>query len=220
MNEKKFCNVWYTVCVCIFLLRLRKIRFVLCLYFSESFLRISNEERKQKLKVFVESKANELCVSRQQSTEYSTEIMKSRLKLKECREEILQLKETIDQERYVKKGDTLSQELEHSQQETEKQHTKHNLAKNEFISVFKKLEVEQSIFGKLRDALKFTLTPKASSKQQLLHEGIEPFDSEIAALAKKTGKELSEVTADVLEYVQPSSSTHSNSNVVGTRKIS
>lgn len=200
--------------------------------------RALNEERKKKMKVFVEAKANELRIAKQHKDEYFHELNECRTKLKKTREQLqeqidlVRLKDSRisdvhgqlsrfkrDTERYLKMGDTLNQELDKSMQETEEHKSKRHLAKNELMSVLKKLELEQSVSGKLRDALKFTFTPKALSQQQLLQEGIESMEIQIAALAKKMGQPLPSSSADVIEYLHPSRSSNSenaSSNGKGT----
>ena len=190
-----------------------------------------NEERKKKMKVFVENKANELRIAKQHKDEHFHELNECRQKLKSTRNQLQEQIELVlqkdkrisdvhgqlsrfkrDNERYLKLGDTLNQELVQSKEESERHQKKRSLAKNELMSILKKLELEQSVSGKLRDGLKFTFTPKALSQQQLLQEGIESMEIQIGALAKKIGKPVPPTPADVIAYLHPSTDNNSTHN--------
>jgi len=197
-----------------------------------------NEERKQKMKVFVETKSTELRIAKQHETEYFHELQECRQKLKLTRQELEDVMNENqhkdariadvhaqlsrfkrDSERYLKMGDTLNQELESSMLQSQEHMKKRSLAKTELMNVLKKLEMEQGVSGKLRDGLKFTFLPKALSQQQLVQESIEAMDAEIDALAKKTGKVAPGTSLDVLEFLNPNS-THSKSSASSSASAS
>jgi chromosome segregation ATPase len=95
-----------------------------------------------------------------------------------------------DSENLHKVGDTLEMRLTRSTTETEEHKNKRLAAKHELMTVLRTLEAERELNSKLRDSLKFTFTPKALSQQQLLHEGLEDFETQLLKLSQRLGRQL------------------------------
>lgn len=168
-----------------------------------------NEERKKKMKVFVETKAEELRSAKTTADELRAELKETSealesvrgklermmqqyentsMKNRELTREINRMKKNSEQLHQL--GGSLEMELQKSAQETEEHKNKRLTAKHELMTILRKLEAEQAVSGKLRDSVKFTFTPKALSQQQLLQEGLEDFESELLKLSRRLGKPL------------------------------
>lgn len=168
-----------------------------------------NEERKKKMKVFVETKAQELRdargsandtqkeleetraslrSSRDREEGIHTDLEASRLKYRELQRNMERMKRNSDQLHLA--GNSLEQELEKSANETEEHKKKRISAKHEIMQMVRLLESERSVSAKLRESVKFTFTPKALSQQELLNEALSDFQVELERLATKTGKTL------------------------------
>lgn len=166
-----------------------------------------NEERKKKMKFFVETKAEELRGAKTSNDELRKELDETlgalasvRGKLEDMTMQyeklVIRNREIIRDMNRMKKnsehlhqmGDNLELELHKSAQETEEHKNKRLTAKHELMTILRKLEAEQGVSNKLRDSVKFTFTPKALSQQQLLTESLNKFESQLAILARRLGK--------------------------------
>ncbi len=168
-----------------------------------------NEERKKKMKHFVEQKAEELRSAKCTNDELRSDLHKTsealnhvRTKLhhmtemynstsnknRELVREITRIKKNTEQLHNL--GSNLELELHKSAQETEEHKQKRNTAKHELMTMLRKLEAEQGVSEKLRDSIKFTFTPKALSQQQLLSESLDDFERELLKLSRRLGKTL------------------------------
>lgn len=205
---------------------------------SEALLqeeRTLNEERKKKMKTFVESKAEELRVLKTQKSSIS-------LELETCRKNLISTKELLAQEvnnnemkddriktlhdslsRYKRDsehlrgvGSSLEDELKISLSETEEHKFKRLTAKNELMNVLKKLDNEKSVTGKLKDGIKFTFTPKALSQQQLIQEGIRSLEKEIENLALRLGKPVPNLSPDLEAWATMNSNSNGENSSVAT----
>ena len=168
-----------------------------------------NDERKKKMKVFVETKAEELRVAKGTSDELRSELKETKeallnvrgklehvtkqheiatTKNRELTRELNRMKKSSEQ---VSLGQVnLEMELHKSAQETEEHKNKRLTAKHELMTILRKLETEQAVSAKLRDSVKFTFTPKALSQQQLLNENLQDFESQLLKLSRRLGKAL------------------------------
>eukprot|EP00970_Alexandrium_tamarense_P006519 scaffold1112_cov195-Alexandrium_tamarense.AAC.6 len=168
-----------------------------------------NEERKKKMKVFVETKAEELREAKESAGDMQSELQETRASLRSSREREETFQKELDQSRIkyrelqrdlerlkrnqeemYKMGSSLEHELEKSASETEEHKKKRMSAKHELMTMVRSLEVERAVSGKLRESMKFTFTPKALSQQQLLTECLRDFEAELERLAFKHGKTL------------------------------
>ncbi|KAL7533625.1 hypothetical protein ACHAWF_004568 [Thalassiosira exigua] len=168
-----------------------------------------NEERKRKMKVFVETKAEELREAKDGANDMQKELEETRASLRSSRDrgEALQkeletatvknrdLSRDIERmkrnsEQLSRIGNCLEQELEKSTSETEEHRKKRMSAKHEIMQMVRTLEGERAVSSKLRESLKFTFTPKALSQQELLTECLKDFELELERLAAKMGKAL------------------------------
>jgi len=168
-----------------------------------------NEERKKKMKMFVETKAEELRHSKNTNDELRSELTKTSDALNHVRTKLQHMtelyessstknRELVREMNRIKKnteqlhdfGSTLEFELHRSAQENEEYKQKRNTAKHELMTMLRKLQAEQAVSEKLRDSIKFTFTPKALSQQQLLNESLEDFELELLKLSRRLGKML------------------------------
>lgn len=182
-----------------------------------------NEERKRKMKTFVETKAEEVKVAKECTGDMQKELDETRASLcsSRDREEVLQkdleatrvksreLQRDMDRmkrssEELHEAGNKVEQELEKYASETEEHKKKRMSAKHEIMQMVRTLETERAVSAKLKEAVKFTLTPKALSQQELLNECLRDFEIELERLAAKIGKDLqpsAEKTSLVREIV-------------------
>lgn len=168
-----------------------------------------NEERKKKMKTFVETKAEEVKVAKERTGDMQKELDETRASLRSSRdrEEVLQkeleatrvknreLQRDMDRmkrssEELHEAGNKVEQELEKYASETEEHKKKRMSAKHEIMQMVRTLESERAVSAKLKEAVKFTLTPKALSQQELLTECLRDFEIELERLAAKIGKDL------------------------------
>ena len=177
-----------------------------------------NEDRKGKMKAFIEKKSEELRQAKADSDSLQTELnqtsrslvdlnnrwkqlhaqwVQSQTRNRELQRDLNRIKK--DSENLHKVGDTLEMKLSRSATETEEHKNKRLAAKNELMTVLKTLEAEREVSARLRDAIKFTFTPKALSQQQLLKESLDDFESELLRLARRFGKPLPPVSGGGLE---------------------
>ncbi|KAL7494797.1 hypothetical protein ACHAWT_005609 [Skeletonema menzelii] len=168
-----------------------------------------NEERKRKMKVFVETKAEELREAKESANDMQKELQETRSSLTASREREESIQKDVesarikyrevqrDMERMKRNaealhsmGNNLEQELEKSANETEEHKKKRISAKHELMTMMRTLEVEKGVSEKLRESMKFTFAPKAQSQQQLLSECLRDLEQELDRLSLKLGKSL------------------------------
>jgi len=168
-----------------------------------------NEERKKKMKVFVETKAEELREAKESAGDMQKELQETRASLTASREREESIQKELtsarikyrevqrDMERMKRNaealhdmGNNLEQELEKSANETEEHKKKRISAKHELMTMMRTLEVERGVSEKLRESMKFTFAPKAQSQQQLLSECLRDLEQELDRLSMKLGKSL------------------------------
>ena len=140
-----------------------------------------NEERKKKMKVFVETKAEELREakesangmqkeleetraslrsSRDREEAVHTDLEAARLKYRELQRNLERMKKNSEQLHLA--GRNAEQELEKSTNETEEHKKKRISAKHEIMQMVRLLESERSVSAKLRESVKFSFLPKVS----------------------------------------------------------
>lgn len=168
-----------------------------------------NEERKRKMKAFVEHKAEELKGATILNDELRAELVETNGALTNVRNKVESVGEECtrvqnrnrdlvrevtrmkkNSEHLHQMGDNLELELHKSTQETEEHKSKRQTAKHEMMSMLRKLEAEQAVSTRLRDSVKFTFTPKALSQQQLLTESLQDFEANLFKLSRRLGKPL------------------------------
>jgi hypothetical protein len=168
-----------------------------------------NDERKRKMKAFVENKSEELREAKADNDALQTEAtqtsralmdlntrykqlhaqwVQSQTRNRELQRDLNRIKK--DSDNLHKVGDTLEMKLSRSANETEEHKNKRLAAKHELMTVLRTLEVERDVSNKLRDSIKFTFTPKALSQQQLLKESLEEFEAQLLKLSQRLGKPL------------------------------
>jgi chromosome segregation ATPase len=168
-----------------------------------------NEERKRKMKLFVESKSEELRQAKADNDSLQSELaqtnkslvdlnnrwkqlhaqwVQSQTRNRELQRDLNRIKK--DSENLHKVGDTLEMKLSRSATETEEHKSKRLAAKHELMTVLRTLEFEREVTARLRDSLKFSFTPKALSQQQLLSEGLRDFEAQLQKLALRLGRPL------------------------------
>lgn len=193
--------------------------------------RTLNEERKKKMKIFVETKAEELRTARSGNDELRAELKEtsgalssvrgrlehmtrqyenSSTKNRELAREMNRMKKNSEQLHQL--GGSLEMELQKSTQETEEHKNKRLTAKHELMTILRKLEAEQTVSGRLRDSVKFTFTPKALSQQQLLDESLQDFESELLKLSRRLGKPLPPTTHSDLRAIEDDNRSDGNSD--------
>jgi len=168
-----------------------------------------NEERKRKMKAFVEHKAEELKGATILNDELRAELVETNGALTNVRNKVESVGEECtrvqnrnrdlvrevtrmkkNSEHLHQMGDNLELELHKSTQETEEHKSKRQTAKHEMMAMLRKLEAEQAVSSRLRDSVKFTFTPKALSQQQLLTESLQDFEANLFKLSRRLGKPL------------------------------
>lgn len=168
-----------------------------------------NEDRKKKMKAFIESKQEEVRQGKVQTDELNAELeqtnrllreqttrwkqlhaqwVQSQTRNRELQRDLNRIKK--DSDNMHKIGDKMEMKLSKSAQETEEHKNKRLTAKHELMTILRTLECEREVSSKLRDSLKFTFTPKALSQQQLLKESLKELDSELEKLSRRLGRPL------------------------------
>lgn len=168
-----------------------------------------NDERKKKMKSFIEAKAEELKEAKAESEHYQTELnqgnsgmvdlnnrwktlhaqwVQSQTRNRELQRDLNKIKK--DSENLHKVGDSLNVKLSSSAKETEQHKNKRLAAKQELMSVLGQLESEREITNRLRDSVRFTFTAKAQSQHQLLQENLTEFHQQLESLAMRLGKPI------------------------------
>jgi chromosome segregation ATPase len=168
-----------------------------------------NDERKKKMKSFVENKQEEIRESKSQNDELNMELsqtnrslrehhsrwkqlhaqwVQSQTRNRELQRDINRMKK--ESESMSRLGERMNVKMSQSAQETEEHKTKRLTAKQELMNVLEALESERDVSSKLRDSIKFTFTPKALSQQQILKESLREFEHELVRLSTRLGRPL------------------------------
>jgi chromosome segregation ATPase len=166
-----------------------------------------NEERKSKMKAFVDAKAEELRQAKEDNDSLQLEVSQTNRSLVELNNRWKQLhtqwvqaqtrnrelqrdlnRTKKDSENLHKQGDSLEMKLSRSANETEEHKHKRLAAKNELMSVLRTLDMERDVTAKLRDKIKFTLTPQLQSHHQVLSECLDEFEACLQKLSLRLGK--------------------------------
>lgn len=166
-----------------------------------------SEERKAKMKTFIEKKAEELRQAKEDNDSLQTELAQTNRSLvelnnrwkqlhtqwvqaqsrnRELQRDLNRIKK--DSETLHKQGDTLEMKLSRSANETEEHKNKRLAAKHELMSVLRALDAERDALAKIRDKLKFTFTPKILNQKQTLKEGLDEFEASLQKLSLRLGK--------------------------------
>ena len=168
-----------------------------------------NEERKMKMKYYVEKKTEELRQSKEENDSLQMELTQTNHSLvdlntrwkqihtqwvqaqtrnRELQRDLQRTKK--DSEHLHKQGDTLEMKLSRSANETEEHKNKRLAAKQELMSVLRALEIERDVTTKLRDQIKFTFVPKMLHQQQTLTEIMQELTSSLEKLSIRLVKPL------------------------------
>jgi hypothetical protein len=168
-----------------------------------------NDERKTKMKSFIEAKTDELRAAKAESASHQAELernnqsmvdlnsrwktlhaqwVQSQTRNRELQRDLNKIK--LEYENRHKVEDSLNHKLSRSANETEQHKNKRLAAKQELMSVLGKLEAEREITSKLRDSIRFTFTAKAHSQHQLLQENLTEFNKQLEALARRLGRPI------------------------------
>jgi len=205
-----------------------------------------NEERKKKMKDYVTAKAEELRTVKDTNAALTRELEETRSQYKISRDQLqdaltaIKLKDTdlrilktdcermkADSEMLHRMGNSLEGELSKSAQEVLEHKQKRLEAKQELMSMLKKLEAEQRTCKELKEKIKFSFTPKAISQQKLLNESIESLESALLRLSRRLGKPLPQRTStkaatDISEEARPilNGSNGGSKDLRGINKVS
>jgi DNA repair exonuclease SbcCD ATPase subunit len=182
------------------------------IYHLESLLKEEqqlNEERKMKMKDYVEKKSEELRQVQEENNSLQIELTQTNHSLvelnsrwkqlhtqwvqaqtwnRELQRDILRMKK--DSENLHKQGDTLEMKLSRSTNETEEHKNKRFAAKQELLSVLQALENERGLTAKICDKIKFSFTPRLLTQQQAVKEILEELVASLEKLAIRFGKPL------------------------------
>jgi hypothetical protein len=168
-----------------------------------------NDERKRKMKGFVEAKTEEVRSAKSDNISLQTELDQTTHSLKELNQRYKQLhaqwvqsqtrnrelqrdatKMKMDSEKMHKVGGTLEARLSRSAQESEDHKHKRIQAKHELMSVLSQLEAERSVNNRVRESIKMTFTPKALSQQQTIQETMDDLEAALHKLSTRLGRPL------------------------------
>jgi len=174
-----------------------------------------NNERKTKMKGFVEAKTEEARSAKADYLSLETELYQNTHSLKELNHRYKQLhaqwvqsqtrnrelqrdmmKMKKDSEKMHKAGDSLEARLSRSSQQSEDHKNKRIYARNELMSVLGQLESEKAVNSQLQESIKMTFTPKALSQQQTIQEALYDFEGALQKLSTRLGRPLVPYTND------------------------
>eukprot|EP00978_Attheya_sp_CCMP212_P010023 scaffold24007_cov49-Attheya_sp.AAC.2 len=160
-----------------------------------------NEERKAKMKVFVQTKGEELRTAQESAEMWRTDLDETRVSLRQalkrietqerCMQDQQKSYEALKEEckalqaasqKRNRKGDSLEWELHQSTLQAEEHKNKRLTAKNELLALLKQLEVERAINHQLRNGIKLNILPKASSQSQKVAEAVERLETQLQNL--------------------------------------
>jgi hypothetical protein len=166
-----------------------------------------NDERKKKMKVFVEQKTEEVRLAKSDHLSLQTELDQTNRTLKELNQRFKQLhtqwvesqtrsrelqrditKMQKDSEKMSKVGGTLEAKLSRSAMETADHKNKRLAAKNELMALLRQLEAEKEVSSRLRDSIKVTFTTKALSQQQTMSDALDSFEGAMQRLALRLNR--------------------------------
>ena len=169
-----------------------------------------NEERKKRMKFFVEAKTEEARSSNVDNLSLQAELDQTTRSLKDFNQRYKQLHNQWVQaqtrnrelqrdmtkmknysEKMSKVGGTLEAKLSRYSKEIEDHKSKRLAAKNELMTVIATLEEEKKASGRLRDFVKGTITPKVLAQYQVLQESADHLDGGVRQLAIRFGREFS-----------------------------
>ena len=169
--------------------------------------RKQNDERKKKMKSFVEAKMEEVRLAKSDHLSLQTELDQTNQSLKDlnqrfkqlhtqwvdsqtrCRElqrDITRMK--TDSEKLSKVGGAMEAKLSRSAMEAEDHKNKRLAAKNELMAMLRQLETEKEVNNRLRDTIKDTFTTKALSQQQTMSEALDSFEGALQRLALRLNR--------------------------------
>ncbi|GKY96796.1 hypothetical protein MPSEU_000638800 [Mayamaea pseudoterrestris] len=178
--------------------------------------RTLNEERKKKMKAFVETKVDEMRQLQTDNDALQSEVsttskslvdlnnrwkqlhaqwVQSQTRNRELQRDLNRMKK--DSENLHKAGDSIQMKLSRSTNETEEHKNKRLAAKHELMTVLRTLEIERELNNRLRDNIKYTFTPKALSQQQLVREALEDFEAQLLKLAQRLSVPLPPTSSSV-----------------------
>lgn len=168
-----------------------------------------NEDRKRKMKEFVEAKTEEVRAAKADSISLQTEMDQTNMTLKDLNQRYKQLhtqwvesqtrnrelqrditKMKKDSEKMSKVGGTLEAKLSRSAQESEDHKNKRLAAKNELMAVLRQLEAERNVNQKTREKLKDSLTPKILNQQQAIQGLIDSIEDIMQKVSIKLGRQI------------------------------
>jgi hypothetical protein len=168
-----------------------------------------NDERKRKMKGFVEAKTEEVRSAKADYISLQTEMDQNSHSLTELNQRYKQLhaqwvqsqtrnrelqrdamKMKKDSEKMHKVGGSLEARLSRSAQESEDHKNKRLHARNELMSVLAQLEAERTVNSRLQESIKMTFTPKALSQQHTIHEALDEFEAALQKLSTRIGRPL------------------------------
>ncbi|MGK3752344.1 MAG: hypothetical protein ACI8RD_004648 [Bacillariaceae sp.] len=168
-----------------------------------------NNERKTKMKGFVEAKTEEVRSAKadylslqtelDQNTSSLTELnhrykqlhaqwVQSQTRNRELQRDMMKIKK--DSEKMNKVGGSLEARLSRSAQQSEDHKNKRIHARNELMSVLGQLEAERAVNIRLQESIKMTFTPKALSQQQTIQEALDDFEGALQKLSTRLGRPL------------------------------
>lgn len=168
-----------------------------------------NDERKRKMKGFVEAKTEEVRSAKADYISLQTEMdqnshsltelnqrykhlhaqwFQSQTRNRELQRDAMKMKK--DSEKMHKVGGSLEARLSRSAQESEDHKNKRIHARNELMSVLAQLEAERSVNSRLQEFIKMTFTPKALSQQQTIHEAMDDFEGALQKLSTRIGRPM------------------------------
>ena len=188
-----------------------------------------NNERKMKMKVFVQAKMEEVRSAKTDYSSLQTELDHNAHSLKELNHRYKQLhsqyiqsqtrnrelqrdkiKIKKDSEKMLKVGDSLESRLLLSAQQSEDHKNKRIHARNELMNVLATLEAERAVNSGLQESLKMTFTPKALSQQQTIQETLDEFESALQKLSTRLGRPLAPYTNNDSMMADNSNSVHNS----------
>jgi hypothetical protein len=168
-----------------------------------------NDERKKKMKLFVERKTEEVRVAKSDHLSLQTELDQTNQTLKELNQRFKQLhtqwvesqtrcrelqrditKMKKDSEKMSKVGGSLEAKLSRSAMQTEDHKNKRMAAKNELMALLRQLESEKEVSNRLRDGMRVTFTTKALSQQQTMSDALDAFEGALQRLALRLNRSV------------------------------
>jgi chromosome segregation ATPase len=168
-----------------------------------------NNDRKRKMKEFVEAKTDEVRAAKSDTVGLQTEMDQTNMTLKDLNQRYKQLhaqwvesqtrnrelqrdvtKMKKDSEKMSQVGGTLEAKLSRSAMESQDHKNKRMAAKNELMAVLRQLEAERDVNNRLRERIKISFTPKALSQQQSIQEILDELEGTMLKVATKLGRIL------------------------------